>query len=39
MNVRLLRNAAFWSTLIVSAFNALSAIAGGIGMLATPVET
>lgn len=31
----LLRNAAFWGALLVAAFNALSAVAGGIGMLAT----
>lgn len=31
----LLRNAVFWAALIVSAFNTLSALAGGIGILAT----
>lgn len=35
MSAQLLRNAAFWGALIVSAFNTLSAAAGGVGMLVT----
>jgi len=35
MSTPLLRNATFFGALILSAFNALSAIAGGIGILAT----
>jgi hypothetical protein len=35
MSVQLLRSAAFWGALVVSAFNTLSAFAGGIGMLVT----
>lgn len=31
----LARNAAFWGAVIVAGFNALSAVAGGIGMLVT----
>ena len=34
-NVRWARNAAFWGALVVTAFNALSAIGGGIGILLT----
>jgi hypothetical protein len=30
-----LRNATFWSALILAAFNTLSALAGGVGMLLT----
>ena len=35
MATTLLRKAAFWAALIVSAFNTLSAIGGGIGMVVT----
>ena len=35
MTTTLLRKAAFWAALIVSAFNTLSAIGGGIGMVVT----
>lgn len=34
MNARL-RSVAFWSLIVLAAFHALSAIAGGIGILAT----
>jgi len=35
MATPLLRNAAFWGAIILAAFNTLSAVAGGVGMLAT----